>query len=98
MRGECVAELSRDLKEWRRVASRGEVSSLEGKVPAGLLPASELYLRFRAEGAGASLQVNRVEFEAQLDPLAPADTYTAYGRIFGYLGPDVKDRKVAQHG
>ena len=30
----------------------------------------------------------KVTIEARIDPAAPDDTYTAYGRIFGYLGAD----------
>jgi hypothetical protein len=80
--GECILEASADGQLWREIGrvqptTNGWVSApVEGPVPAALLPAPALLVRFRATG---SLQVNSYRFEGDLDGTMPdADGQTAF--------------------
>lgn len=70
-RGKCVAEVSPDQQAWHTVGTASDVSTVDGQLPPSLLPAKVLYLRLRAEGP-SNLQVNNIEFRAQLDGDMPA--------------------------
>jgi hypothetical protein len=66
VRGECVAEASRDEKAWRRLAVQKGLGTARASLPADLLPAETIYLRLSA-GPENSFQVNQVEFQAELN-------------------------------
>ena len=67
VRGSCLVEVSRDGAKWTRLLSQDNLGEAEEALPAELLPADALWVRFRAADAKASLQVNRLVFEGQLD-------------------------------
>jgi len=70
-RGTCLAEVSRDEKQWKPLATREGLGTGEAKLPADLLPAGVLFLRLRPSSEGGSFQVNRVEFRAKLTGMPP---------------------------
>ncbi len=70
-RGAIVAECSTDAQTWSRLAALGELGTAEGTVPDELLSAGTLYLRFRAEGDSASVQLHQFRFEGELDRPTP---------------------------
>jgi hypothetical protein len=66
VRGSCVAEASRDGKNWLPVATRGGLGTASGELPAALLPSAVIWLRLRAADNPSYFQVNQVEFRARL--------------------------------
>ncbi|HYW79760.1 MAG TPA: glycoside hydrolase domain-containing protein, partial [Thermoguttaceae bacterium] len=71
VRGKCQAEISRDGNDWTPLATQDEVGAAEATVPNDLLPAETLFLRLSGPDANTSLQVNRIEFTAQLSATPP---------------------------
>ncbi len=65
-RGGCVAEISRDQKSWRPLATQNGLGTAAAQVPANLLPAETLYLRIRPSTTNSSFQVNNIEFSGDL--------------------------------
>ncbi len=71
-RAGCVLlEASRDGTDWHRLAERAELGTTEAAMPDSLLPAEQLYLRLRTPDEACTLQVDHLEFTAQLDGPAP---------------------------
>jgi hypothetical protein len=68
--GALIAEASEDAEDWTEIGRLQEVGQIEATVPDALLPADEVYIRFRCapddEGNG-SLQVHGYEYMAALD-------------------------------
>jgi hypothetical protein len=62
--GGLVVEASADGKNWQGLGTIGKLGSGTYKVPASLLPAEEVYVRLRAAGSGASLQVGGYGYKA----------------------------------
>lgn len=69
--GRCAAEISRDGRAWRPLAAQTGVGTVAADVPADLLPAPRLLVRLRGDGAGANLQVNRLQFSGRLSGAVP---------------------------
>ncbi|HUT08859.1 MAG TPA: glycoside hydrolase domain-containing protein [Thermoguttaceae bacterium] len=92
IRGGCIAEVSRNMLDWRLLTTQSEVGTAQAELPADLfrqgmiyLPDDAIYLRLRSS-AGSSFQVNRVEFEAGLRDSPPdAIGETLYGDLQGKL-------------
>ena len=81
IRGTCVAETSVDGESWQTVASQGEVGSAEAVLPGGLFPTKTVFLKVRTDG-NSSFQVDRVEFEGELDGETPEATgKTVYAEV-----------------
>ncbi len=79
--GGAVAEISRDGEKWHTLATQQTVGDAEARVPAELLPAQSLRLRFRAT-KGSNFQINRVEFQGNLsDPPPDATGETIYADL-----------------
>ena len=72
--GGCMAEASRDGVKWHPLATQEGLGSAEAKLPAELFPAPTILLRVGPSSAGGSFQVNRIEFQADLDGTAPDAT------------------------
>jgi len=70
-RGGCVAEVSRDRKSWRQIATRDSLGHAEADVPADLLSAEELFVRLRAKSKDDGFQVNQIDFSADLAGTPP---------------------------
>jgi len=81
-RGGCMAQVSRDGTEWRTLGIQNELGTLETKVPADMLPAETIFMRLSGTPPSSSFQVNRVEFEAELDGMvAEGNGGTTYADI-----------------
>lgn len=65
--GACLAEASRDEKQWTTLATKNGVGSVQASLPAELLPAEMLFVRLRSAAGSNNFQVNQIEFEAPLD-------------------------------
>lgn len=72
LRGQCVAEASRDGEQWRPIAVLDKSGSAAGPIPADLLPADVLFIRLRGDGKTSNFQVPELGFRATLDG-QPAD-------------------------
>jgi hypothetical protein len=70
-RGSCLAEISRDQKNWRTLTTRDKLGIATADVPADLLPAGELYIRLRCATEDSNFHVNLVGFEADLNGAPP---------------------------
>jgi len=87
IRGACVAEVSVDGESWQAAASQGAVGSVEAALPEAMFPAGVVFLRLRGEGE-SSFQVDRVEFDAELDGEASDGTgKTVYAELDSSKGP-----------
>ena len=71
-RGGCLAEVSRDGKTWRALATQKGLGTASAPLPADLLPAEAICLRLRPSSPDGSFQVNRIDFRATLSNPAPA--------------------------
>ncbi|MEE8451782.1 MAG: glycoside hydrolase domain-containing protein [Thermoguttaceae bacterium] len=71
VRGVCQAEISRDGNDWTPLVTQDKVGTAEATLPADLLPAETMFLRLSAPESNTSLQVNRLEFAAQLTKTPP---------------------------
>jgi hypothetical protein len=79
-RGDCLVEASRDGKDYVLLGRLSKVDSGDWPLPAGMLPATTVYVRLRspgapetrAESAPGSFQVHGYEYTAQLAK-APGD-------------------------
>lgn len=81
IRGACMAEVSVDGENWKSIASQGEVGSVEAVLPEDMFPTKAVYLRLRANRNG-SFQVDRVEFDGELDREMPDGTgKTVYAEL-----------------
>ena len=78
IRGACVAEASLDGEHWIEVARQTGLGTAEGALPAEAANADRLFVRFRADGPGASFQLHAFQFRARLNG-NPAD---AVGRTW----------------
>jgi hypothetical protein len=72
--GACTAEVSRDGKQWRPVATQDKVGAGEAALPGDMLPAAAVWLRLRASPSASNFQVDSVQFEGQLDAALPDAT------------------------
>ncbi len=70
-RGECVAEVRRDQKQWLSLATKDAVGTVEASLPAKLFPADVLWVRLRSTAAPCNFQVNQIEVKAALDGRPP---------------------------
>ncbi|MCH5376138.1 MAG: DUF4091 domain-containing protein, partial [Planctomycetes bacterium] len=70
-RGACWLEVSRDGRNWNRIADQAAVGTASGEVPGDLLPADQLLVRLRAAAGSAGFQVNRLDLHARLDRSLP---------------------------
>ena len=68
--GRADVEVSRDGKDWTRLASFTNSTTVDASVPAALLPSREFFVRVRGESS-CNLQINSYTFEATFDG-APA--------------------------
>ncbi|MBN2290924.1 MAG: hypothetical protein JXM70_00780, partial [Pirellulales bacterium] len=66
VRGSCAVEASLDGKKWHAL-KKPEKAGEAHLVPADLLPAKELFIRFKGATHDTSLQIDRVEFQGKLD-------------------------------
>ncbi|MFW6171328.1 MAG: glycoside hydrolase domain-containing protein, partial [Planctomycetota bacterium] len=73
-RGTCRVEASRDGKEWDLIGEGSEVGQLTGELPPDLLPAEEVFLRVSPASEDVNFQVNKVDFEADLEEAVPTAT------------------------
>ncbi len=69
-RGACVMEVSPDGQTWQQLAQQKKEGMAEAPLPTALLPAENVWIRLRTEGPKSNFQVNRVVFEAAVDPPA----------------------------
>lgn len=69
--GRVVLEVSRDGDNWHVLAEQDELGTAEAIVPEALLPAENLYLRLRTPDEPSTVQVDHLEFTAELDGPAP---------------------------
>lgn len=65
--GTCLAEASRDAKQWTTLATKSGVGSVQANLPPDLFPADTLFVRLRSTAGSSNFQVNQIEFEAPLD-------------------------------
>ncbi|OGV74537.1 MAG: hypothetical protein A3K19_08480 [Lentisphaerae bacterium RIFOXYB12_FULL_65_16] len=76
--GELVLEVSRDGAQWRQIGTQGEKGTRTCAVPADLLPASDVWVRLRAQAKAkvgqnsdpGSFQIHGYEYRATLDGAA----------------------------
>ncbi len=66
-RGVCLAEVSRDGKSWRPLATQNGLGTAKAALPADLLPAEAICLRLRPAKEDSNFQVHQIEFQAKLD-------------------------------
>jgi len=66
-RGACVAEVSRDQNDWRKIAEQKGLATVQADLPDDLFPAEVIYLRLRSSDEECAFQVNLVEFSADID-------------------------------
>ncbi len=82
--GGCVAEISRDRKTWHGLVTRNSVGAATAELPADMLPAETLDVRFRPSTADSSFQVDQIGFSAELSGTPPdAIGRTDYAEITG---------------
>ena len=72
--GGCLVEVSRDRSAWHPLATQDGLGSVRVKLPEGLLPSENLFLRFGSSTPDSSFQIDRVELEAKLDGTPPEAT------------------------
>ena len=65
--GTLLVSASNDRQNWTQVASAQKTGAIEAKLPAAILPASEIFIRMQAEGQNATIQVDAYTFQAQLE-------------------------------
>lgn len=78
--GGCLAEVSTDGQNWRPLATCEKVGQAAAAIPAELLPATAIFIRFKAMSGDSSVQLDRVFFEGKLDgnpPEIEGQTYFA---------------------
>ena len=81
-RGECLAEASREGSKWYPLATQEGLGAAKAKLPAELFPAPTLLLRLGPSPDGGSFQVDRIEFQADLDgTVADATGETSFADI-----------------
>ena len=73
-RGGCTAEASRDGAKWYALATQEGLGSAEAKLPTELFPAPTILFRLGPAQGSGSFQVDRIEFQADLDGAAPDAT------------------------
>lgn len=66
VRGDCLAEVSRDGKQWQTLTTQKGVGTAQASLPSEFLPAEVVYLRLRSAAENSNYQVNRVALEGQL--------------------------------
>ncbi len=69
--GRVVLDVSRDGENWHVLTEQADLGAAEAVVPEALLPAKKLYLRLRTPDEPSTLQVDHLEFTAELDSPAP---------------------------
>ncbi|MFW5693342.1 MAG: hypothetical protein ACOCWL_03915, partial [Thermoguttaceae bacterium] len=69
--GRVGLDVSRDGDDWHVLTERAELGAAEAVVPGALLPAEKLYLRLRTPDEPCSVQVDHLEFTAELDGPVP---------------------------
>ncbi|MFO7902134.1 MAG: glycoside hydrolase domain-containing protein [Planctomycetota bacterium] len=80
--GTCRVEVSRDGKEWDLIGERSEVGRLTGELPADLLPAKHCFLRVKPASGKVNFQVNKVDFEGDLQGDVPSATgWTSFAEV-----------------
>lgn len=72
-RGKCVVEASRDGKKWVTVGTIQERQQKSFDLPARLFPSPTIFIRLRARGALARLQIYGYEYRADLQK--PVDDF-----------------------
>ena len=91
-RGGCLAEISRDQKTWRRLATQDKLGSAAADVPADLLPADVLFVRLRCTTKDSNLQVSNIGFSAELTGTPQEGAgQTVFAEIAGDCGDLVID-------
>ncbi|MBE7501037.1 MAG: DUF4091 domain-containing protein [Verrucomicrobiales bacterium] len=72
--GTLHVQASRDGRHWTSLATLGATNRAGTlTLPPELLPATECYLRLHTPDPDTALQVNRCDYEAQIDPPAPQE-------------------------
>ena len=66
-RGGCTVEVSSDGDKWRALAKQDQVGEAKTAIPAELLPAKELFLRFKPTTPQSNVQIDRIVFDGKLD-------------------------------
>ena len=66
-RGGCAVEVSSDGKKWHALAKQEKVGDATSAIPSQVLPAKQLFLRFKAATPNSNLQIDRIVFEGKLD-------------------------------
>ena len=86
-RGSCHVEVSRDGRQWLPLLKADGLNACTATVPGELLPAAELLVRFRGDDGPTSLQIDRIEFQAQLGGRPPeAAGETRYAELVQATG------------
>jgi hypothetical protein len=72
LRGELVVSASRDGEQWETVGTLGKTGSVSCEVPAALLPADDIWVRFTVRAAtgdaqAPALQLHGYQYEAAVD-------------------------------
>lgn len=84
--GACVVEVGDDGKTWREVGRESSVGSVVAKLSGDSAPQGPVYVQIRAEGDGASFQVDGVRFEGRLSgPSIIQSGSTSFAEIEGEI-------------
>ncbi|HEY3299066.1 MAG TPA: glycoside hydrolase domain-containing protein, partial [Armatimonadota bacterium] len=70
--GKLVVSASKDGTNWTPLLEIAQLGRSEFGIPADLLPAKSIYIRFKTEGGSTSVHVDHYSFRAQTDYKGPA--------------------------
>ncbi len=96
MAGSCVAEASRDAKQWQTIATQSAVGTVSARLPAAMFPAETVLLRLRPAEGNSNFQVNRVEFEAPFTGPVPEGIGQTLFAELGGQSPEFSIRSISQ--